>query len=123
LPKEIPQDIVDKSFDGMRHHYVNNDHLEVRCQGDRVDDHIIEKFANNERLMVWEKRILPENSWLLSVKWEQRIGRVDRIGQKNEVQAYNMLTNNSVDDRIYTIIVEKLDLIILSFNLICTINA
>jgi len=42
---------------------------------------------------------------------EQRIGRVDRIGQKYEVQAYNMLTNNSVDYRIYTIIVEKLDLI------------
>ena len=42
---------------------------------------------------------------------EQRIGRVDRIGQKHEVQAYNMLTNNSVDYRIYNIIVEKLDLI------------
>jgi len=42
---------------------------------------------------------------------EQRIGRVDRIGQKHEVQAYNMLTNNSVDYRIYAIIVEKLDLI------------
>ena len=42
---------------------------------------------------------------------EQRIGRVDRIGQKYEVQAYNMLTNNSVDDRIYNLIVEKLDLI------------
>ena len=42
---------------------------------------------------------------------EQRIGRVDRIGQKYEVQAYNMLTNNSVDYRIYNIIVEKLDII------------
>ena len=42
---------------------------------------------------------------------EQRIGRVDRIGQKYEVQAFNMLTNNSVDYRIYNIIVEKLDLI------------
>ena len=42
---------------------------------------------------------------------EQRIGRVDRIGQKYEVQAYNMLTNNSVDYRLYNIIVEKLDLI------------
>lgn len=42
---------------------------------------------------------------------EQRIGRVDRIGQKHEVEAYNMLTNNSVDSRIYEIIVEKLDLI------------
>ena len=42
---------------------------------------------------------------------EQRIGRVDRIGQKHRVQAYNMLTNNSIDFRIYNIIVEKLDLI------------
>ncbi|MBQ9636770.1 MAG: DEAD/DEAH box helicase family protein [Prevotella sp.] len=42
---------------------------------------------------------------------EQRIGRVDRIGQKYEVQAYNMLANNSIDYRIYSIIVEKLDLI------------
>ena len=42
---------------------------------------------------------------------EQRIGRVDRIGQKHKVLAYNMLTNNSVDNRIYNIIVEKLDLI------------
>ncbi len=43
---------------------------------------------------------------------EQRIGRVDRIGQKHEVQAYNMLTNNGVDYRIYDIIVEKLDRIL-----------
>lgn len=43
---------------------------------------------------------------------EQRSGRVDRIGQKHEVLAYNMLTNNSVDYRIYHIIVEKLDLIL-----------
>lgn len=50
---------------------------------------------------------LPWNPMVL----EQRIGRVDRIGQKHEVQAYNMLTNNSVDYRIYNIIVEKLDLI------------
>ena len=42
---------------------------------------------------------------------EQRIGRVDRIGQKYEVKAFNMLTNNSVDYRIYNIIVEKLDII------------
>lgn len=42
---------------------------------------------------------------------EQRIDRVDRIGQKYEVKAFNMLTNNSVDYRIYNIIVEKLDII------------
>lgn len=42
---------------------------------------------------------------------EQRIGRIDRIGQKHPVIAYNMLTNNSVDVRVYDVIVEKLDAI------------
>lgn len=43
---------------------------------------------------------------------EQRIGRVDRIGQKHPVIAYNMLTDNTVDMRVYQIIVEKLDAIL-----------
>lgn len=43
---------------------------------------------------------------------EQRIGRVDRIGQKHPVTAFNMLTNNTVDTRVYEIIVEKLDAIL-----------
>lgn len=43
---------------------------------------------------------------------EQRIGRVDRIGQKRLVTAYNMLTDNTVDTRVYEIIVEKLDAIL-----------
>ncbi|MFW5758504.1 MAG: DEAD/DEAH box helicase [Bacteroidota bacterium] len=43
---------------------------------------------------------------------EQRIGRVDRIGQKSRVDAYNMLTNNSVDLRVYEVIEEKLNNII-----------
>jgi len=43
---------------------------------------------------------------------EQRIGRVDRIGQKKPVGAYNMLTDNTVDSRVYDIIVEKLDIIL-----------
>lgn len=43
---------------------------------------------------------------------EQRIGRVDRIGQKYPVAAFNMLTNNTVDTRVYEIIVEKLDAIL-----------
>lgn len=42
---------------------------------------------------------------------EQRIGRVDRIGQKNKVIAINMLTDNSVDSRIYDTIMSKLDII------------
>ncbi len=43
---------------------------------------------------------------------EQRIGRVDRIGQKHGVEAFNMITDNSVDTRVYEIITEKLDLIL-----------
>ncbi len=39
---------------------------------------------------------------------EQRIGRVDRIGQQEKVKAFNMLTNNSVDKRVYEIIEIKL---------------
>ncbi|MDA3907014.1 MAG: helicase-related protein [Bacteroidales bacterium] len=39
---------------------------------------------------------------------EQRIGRVDRIGQKHKVKAFNMLPNNSVDLRVYEVIEEKL---------------
>jgi superfamily II DNA or RNA helicase len=48
---------------------------------------------------------LPWNPMMI----EQRIGRVDRIGQKNQVVAYNMLTNNSVDLRVYEVIEEKLN--------------
>ena len=43
---------------------------------------------------------------------EQRIGRVDRIGQKHTVQAYNRLTTNSIDAKVYGIIVEKLNIIL-----------
>lgn len=43
---------------------------------------------------------------------EQRIGRVDRIGQKHPVEAYNILANNSVDLRVYEVIEEKLSFII-----------
>lgn len=43
---------------------------------------------------------------------EQRIGRVDRIGQKHEVMAYNLLLDNSIDERVYEVIEEKLDTIL-----------
>lgn len=51
---------------------------------------------------------LPWNPMMI----EQRIGRVDRIGQKHPVTAFNMLTNNSVDRRVYEVIEEKLNNII-----------
>lgn len=43
---------------------------------------------------------------------EQRIGRVDRIGQNHEVQAFNMMLDNSVDKRVYEVIEEKLNQIL-----------
>lgn len=43
---------------------------------------------------------------------EQRIGRVDRIGQNFEVMALNMMLDNSVDKRVYDVIEEKLNQIL-----------
>ncbi len=40
---------------------------------------------------------------------EQRIGRVDRIGQEFIVQAINLMLDNSIDERVYEIIETKLD--------------
>ena len=39
---------------------------------------------------------------------EQRIGRVDRIGQSHEVLALNMMLDNSVDKRVYEVVETKL---------------
>lgn len=39
---------------------------------------------------------------------EQRIGRVDRIGQDKKVKAINFLIDNSIDRRVYEIVEEKL---------------
>lgn len=39
---------------------------------------------------------------------EQRIGRVDRIGQKHDVKAFNLVLENSIEARIYDVWVEKL---------------
>lgn len=43
---------------------------------------------------------------------EQRIGRVDRIGQIFEVLAINMMINNSIDSRVYEVIETKLNQIL-----------
>jgi superfamily II DNA or RNA helicase len=40
---------------------------------------------------------------------EQRIGRVDRIGQKNQVLALNILLDNSIEKRVYEVIETKLN--------------
>lgn len=40
---------------------------------------------------------------------EQRIGRVDRIGQQHEVLAINLMLDNSVDRRVYEVIEIKLN--------------
>lgn len=51
---------------------------------------------------------LPWNPMII----EQRIGRVDRIGQPYEVLAINMFLDNSVDRRVYEVIEEKLNQIL-----------
>jgi len=43
---------------------------------------------------------------------EQRIGRVDRIGQNYEVHAMNLLLDNSIDRRVYEVIEIKLNQIL-----------
>jgi len=43
---------------------------------------------------------------------EQRIGRVDRIGQQRPVQAFNLVNENSVDDRVLAVLEAKLDTIL-----------
>ncbi|MCC5935594.1 MAG: DEAD/DEAH box helicase family protein [Balneolales bacterium] len=51
---------------------------------------------------------LPWNPMMI----EQRIGRIDRIGQKHVIDAWNMITSNSVDLRVYEVIEEKLTTIL-----------
>jgi len=45
------------------------------------------------------------------MKIEQRIGRVDRIGQAHPVKAFNFIFNNSVEERVLGVLQAKLDLI------------
>ena len=47
---------------------------------------------------------------------EQRIGRVDRIGQKREVVAINLVLENSVEARVYEVWLQKLALILEEFG-------
>ncbi|MEM4191839.1 MAG: helicase-related protein [Candidatus Anstonellales archaeon] len=39
---------------------------------------------------------------------EQRVGRVYRIGQKNNVTVYNLISNNTIDNKILSILLRKL---------------
>jgi superfamily II DNA or RNA helicase len=43
---------------------------------------------------------------------EQRIGRVDRIGQAHDVLAYNLVLESSIDARVLTVLQDKLDVIL-----------
>lgn len=47
---------------------------------------------------------------------EQRIGRVDRIGQKHVVRAFNMIFQDSVEHRVHEILEEKLKTIFAEFG-------
>lgn len=48
---------------------------------------------------------------------EQRIGRVDRIGQSHEVLALNMMLDNSVDKRVYEVVETKLTQIMIELGI------
>jgi superfamily II DNA or RNA helicase len=48
---------------------------------------------------------------------EQRIGRVDRIGQTHIVKAINLMLDNSIDERVYEVIETKLDQIMLDLGI------
>jgi hypothetical protein len=49
-------------------------------------------------------------------KIEQRIGRVDRIGQSYAVRAFNLVIQDSVDHRIQQVLAEKLAVILAEFG-------
>ncbi|MBM7557907.1 DEAD/DEAH box helicase [Halanaerobacter jeridensis] len=44
------------------------------------------------------------------MKLEQRIGRVDRLGQTNDVVVYNLITTETIEERILALLFEKVDL-------------
>ena len=50
------------------------------------------------------------------MKIEQRIGRIDRIGQKKDVHIFNFILDGTVEDRVHSILDSKLDLIANEFG-------
>ena len=64
---------MDHAFDGMGQYYVKKDPLEVWCIGEREADHVVERFANKEKLMTW---VCENVCWHLSCLWELE-GRAD----------------------------------------------
>ena len=51
------------------------------------------------------------------MRLEQRIGRVDRIGQKHEVRALNLVLENSVEHRVREVLEQKLAVILDEFGI------
>jgi superfamily II DNA or RNA helicase len=43
---------------------------------------------------------------------EQRIGRIDRIGQRHDVKAYNLALESSIDERVLSVLADKLAVIL-----------
>lgn len=50
------------------------------------------------------------------MKIEQRIGRLDRIGQKKDVLVFNYVLENTVEDRVHDVLQEKLESIASQFG-------
>lgn len=51
------------------------------------------------------------------MRLEQRIGRVDRIGQTHVVKAFNLSLRDTVEDRVHRIIEQKLSIILKEFGI------
>ena len=51
------------------------------------------------------------------MKIEQRIGRADRIGQTEDVQVYNFILKDTVENRVRTVLEEKLSVILLELGI------
>jgi superfamily II DNA or RNA helicase len=49
-------------------------------------------------------------------KLEQRLGRVDRIGQKHAVRGFNLVAENSIDARVLEVLEQKLAVILAEFG-------
>ena len=50
------------------------------------------------------------------MKIEQRIGRIDRIGQTKDVRIFNFILEGTVEERVHSILDSKLDLIAEEFG-------
>lgn len=79
------------------------DHAQILVSTDAAGESLNMQFAH-----VVINYDIPWNPMIM----EQRIGRVDRVGQDQKVKAMNLLIDNSIDRRVYEVVEEKLGAIL-----------